>query len=103
MGAVGLVSERLCAGLGRGVAFILAWMLCVPGALALTRIELISDPGDYVGGGQTFSLTLADGTIVASPYSGGIEVRFNGTPPDFSENLLDFLAGAGRRRCVATR
>jgi hypothetical protein len=56
-------------------------MLCVPGALALTRIELISDPGDYVGGGETFSLTLADGTIVASPYSGGIEVRFNGTPP----------------------
>lgn len=73
-------------------------MLCAPGAHALTRIDLISDPGDYIGGGQTFSLTPADGTIVASPYSGGIEVRFNGTPPVSPKSFWTFwlapVAGA---------
>jgi len=49
-------------------------------ANALTQIDFISDPGDYIGGGRTFSLTLADGTISAVAAGSGIHVQFRAVP-----------------------
>jgi hypothetical protein len=51
------------------------------GCFALTQIDFVSDPGDYIGSGQTFSLTPANGAIVATRSGSGIEIRFMGTPP----------------------
>jgi hypothetical protein len=53
-------------------------LLATP-AIALTQIDFISDPGDYVGAGQTFSLTTAEGTIVAGQ-APRIQVYFQGSP-----------------------
>jgi hypothetical protein len=53
----------------------------VEGVLPVTRIDFISDPGDFVGAGMTFSLTPAKGTIsVTTLGANGIGIDFNGTP-----------------------
>ena len=44
-----------------------------------TLIYFNSQAGDYIGLGQTFTLTPADGTINASPISGGVHVNFDGS------------------------
>jgi VCBS repeat-containing protein len=49
-------------------------------ASGTTQLYLNSQPGDYIGGGQTVTYTLADGTFAASrdPYGyGGVAVNFN--------------------------
>jgi hypothetical protein len=43
-----------------------------------TLIHFNSEAGDYIGGGQEFTLTRDDGTITAEPISGGVHVEFNG-------------------------
>jgi hypothetical protein len=42
---------------------------------------MISEPGDYIGGGMTFSLTPADGTISAERQSAVVSVSFSAVPP----------------------
>ena len=49
-------------------------------APALTQIDFVSDPGDYIGLGQSFSLTPADGSLVATPLGSGVFINFNGVP-----------------------
>ncbi|PYQ19145.1 MAG: hypothetical protein DMF79_13320 [Acidobacteria bacterium] len=44
-----------------------------------TLIYFNSQAGDYIGGGQTFTLTPVDGTISASPTGGGVHVHFDGS------------------------
>jgi hypothetical protein len=71
---------RAIAQRSAGVLIFLAatlWSVCASG---LTQIDFVSDPGDYVGGGQTFSLTPADGSIVATPSGSGVSINFLGTP-----------------------
>jgi hypothetical protein len=50
-----------------------------PSAFALTQIDFVSDPGDYIGDGQIFSLTTADGSINATGTTAGIQINFLGT------------------------
>lgn len=48
------------------------------GAEARTLLTFASDPGDYVGGGRSWTFTPADGTITASASPGAVTVMFNG-------------------------
>jgi hypothetical protein len=71
----------------------------VQGALPVTQIDFISDPGDYIGSGMTFSLTPAKGTIsVTTLGASGIDINFNGTPPvsPWSFWTLDLKAVEGQ-------
>jgi large repetitive protein len=43
-----------------------------------TLIYFNSEPGDYIGQGRQFTLTLADGTIAALPTGGGVHIAFDG-------------------------
>jgi len=44
-----------------------------------TYLYFNSQPGDYIGQGQQFTFTPADGTITTSRQNGGVRVRFNGS------------------------
>ena len=57
---------------------VVSTLLAMP-ASALTQIDFISDPDDYVGGEQRFSLTPADGTIFEGQ-GPGIQIYFQGSP-----------------------
>lgn len=69
---------------------VLVLALAGTSATALTQIDFISDPGDYIGGGQTFSLTPADGIISATSGFGGIRVNFGGPGPS-PKTFWDFF------------
>src|SRR5215831_5127015 len=57
----------------------------------VTSISLVSDPGDYIGGGQTTFLTPADGSFNASKnFDNGVTIDFFGQPGVFW--LIDFAA-----------
>lgn len=66
-----------CAG-----AAVLLWIALAAGsARALTQIDFISDPGDYIGGGQTFSLTPSDGSFVTTTQGSAVSISFNAPEP----------------------
>jgi Putative Ig domain len=67
----------------------------------VTSLSLNSDPGDFVGGGQTLFLTSADGTFNASGTSGSgvVSVSLEG-PLQFW--FLDFAALSGQPLAVGT-
>jgi hypothetical protein len=57
--------------------------------VTLTSIYCNSDPGDFIGGGQEFTLTLADGTISAvRGFENGVSIEFWGD----DHWSLDFVA-----------
>jgi hypothetical protein len=65
-----------------------------------TFIHFDSQPGDYIGQGVHRTWTLADGTMIARPLSGGgVEVYFNGGQTDWR---LDFAPPAGHALAVGT-
>lgn len=82
----------------RGVSTILLLLLLLtflPGVNAnpgVTSLTLSSDPGDFVGGGQFFSFTPADGTFTATRnFDQGVSVAFH--TPTFDQFWnLDFAA-----------
>lgn len=59
---------------------------------AQTSLTMSSDAGDYIGGGQQYSYTLADGSFAAvRNFAGGVSISFN--TPMFSHFwYLDFAA-----------
>jgi hypothetical protein len=59
---------------------------------AATLLYFKSEPGDYIGQGQTFTLTPANGTITTSRPGGGVEIAFNSAT---SWWYLDFVPPAG--------
>jgi hypothetical protein len=74
------------------LAFGFAALLCSATAASAdsTVLFLDSQPGDFLGGGQTHTFTPSDGTFTATVRSSGIEVQFTGTagPTFHSWNLL---------------
>jgi hypothetical protein len=66
------------AGWCARVVFVIAATLA-PSAFGLTQIDFVSDPGDYIGGGQIFSLMPGNGSIVAMQFGSGIRVNFSGS------------------------
>lgn len=64
----------------RSFSFVLALMFLATTARAqVTSLSLNSDPGDFVGGGQTIFLTPADGTFTANQnFDNGVSVNFEG-------------------------
>jgi hypothetical protein len=62
---------------------------------------MVSDPGDYIGGGQTYYFTPADGSFFATGFLGGVTIRFN--TPSYSEWwYLDFAARDGEPLVVGS-
>jgi hypothetical protein len=59
---------------------VLVGSLLAPALAAQSSLlELISDPGDYIGGGQHLTFTPADGSFTAATnFDGGVTVRFSG-------------------------
>lgn len=79
---------------------ILPLLLCAcfaRSAMALTQIDFISDPGDYVGAGLTFSLTPADGSFTPQRTTAGVQLFFNGnvfvSPKSFWLLWLEPISG----------
>ncbi len=57
--------------------------------VTLTSIYFDSDPGDFIGGGHEFTLTLSDGTISAERnFENGVTIEFQGD----DSWTLDFVA-----------
>jgi len=57
----------------------------------VTSLTLVSDPGDFVGSGETLSFTPADGLFVANVnFDNGVSVQFFGPGSNFWQ--LDFAA-----------
>jgi hypothetical protein len=72
-----------------------AWLLFFYCCFALTAtattntfVYLISDPGDYIGGGQVQALTPGTGTLTASHTGNTVSVSYNGT----NQWTFDFAA-----------
>jgi len=71
-------------------------MLALPAAAQVTSLSMTSDPGDYIGAGQTYFYSAADGEFRAQVHSGGggISISFN-TPSYEHWWYLDFAAPNG--------
>ncbi len=75
-------TASLLAGLG----------IAAPSVRAATFLSFTSEPGDYIGGGLTQTLTLADGYFGASRnYDNGVSIGF-GNPVNGNYWSLDFAA-----------
>jgi hypothetical protein len=72
--------SRNAVNIARQCATVLALLVVTtaPAALALTQIDFVSDTGDFIGGGRTFSLTPADGSITATRSGSGVNISFSG-------------------------
>lgn len=81
--------------------FVLAFSVFTATANAqVTSLTLNSDPGDYIGGGQSLFLTPADGTFSATTnFDSGVSVSFFG-PTHFW--FLDFAAAGNLPLTVGT-
>ena len=67
-----------------------------------TSLTMQSEPGDYIGGGQNYSYTLADGEFSAyRNFGGGVSISFN-TPSFDHFWYLDFSAPANAPLRVGT-
>jgi len=63
-------------------------------AFGADLLSIVSDPGDYIGGGQTYHFTHADGAFTLTDLqSRGAELRFNGSGQSWT---LDMLPPFGR-------
>lgn len=72
--AVRRVSACLIAGI------TMSTICAAPAAAQVTSLTMISDSGDYIGAGQTYNYTPADGTFQAYvPSSGVVAVNFYGS------------------------
>lgn len=72
-------------------------LLCAARAAGLgdSSLTMTSDPGDYIGGGQSYSYTLADGSFFGQS-SGNYSVNIAFSTPTFSHWwYLDFAAPGG--------
>ncbi len=71
---------RDAASIARRCAIVLVVLVATTAssAFALTQIDFVSDAGDYIGGGQIFSLTPADGPITATKSGSGVNINFSG-------------------------
>jgi hypothetical protein len=66
----------------RLVPAVIALVLAPARGSAQTFFQYVSEPHDYVGGGQSALLLPADGTFTASTaFSGTVQVNFQGTQP----------------------
>ena len=81
------------AGIRSLLVILFALFACnVPALAQVTSLTLISDAGDYVGGGQFYFFTPADGTFTAQQnFDQGVSISFN--TPSFDQFWnLDFAA-----------
>lgn len=87
----------------RAVVITLSFFALVTSAFGqITSLTMTSDPGDYIGGGQSISLTPADGTFNASQnYDQGVSVSFQGSQPGVFW-YLDFAAPNNQLLAVGT-
>lgn len=70
-------------------------LLALPAAAQVTSLSMTSDPGDYIGGGQTYFYGAADGEFRAVVnFAGGVSISFN-TPNYEHWWNLDFAAPNG--------
>ncbi|MCX7554684.1 hypothetical protein OS175_12405 [Marinicella sp. S1101] len=64
-----------------------------------TSLDMVSEPGDYIGQGQTYEFDENDGTFTASTnFDDGVTISFNGPPGSFTMNFApkqdaDFIIG----------
>ena len=69
---------------------------------AMTTLTMTSDPGDYIGGGKTYSYSVLEGDFTAERnYLGGVSVNFH-TPTNDQFWFLDFAAPNGAPLTVGT-
>ncbi len=96
------VRHPLCRTLVWGLALFFAWALVSPATAAETSLTMISDSGDYIGGGQQQFYTLSDGVFGAS-WNGGSHVSLNFHTPSYSHWwYLDFAAPSGQALAVGS-
>ena len=87
----------------RSLSFVFALMVLAATAHAqTTSLSLNSDPGDFIGGGQSIFLTPADGNFSANQnFDSGVSIDFFGTQlGEFW--FLDFAAPNGQPLTVGT-
>ncbi len=77
---------------GAVLALVLGAVALPAHAAGLTLLGMRSDPGDYIGQGQSYLFMAADGTFTATRnFDNGVSLSFN--TPDWSEWwYLDFAA-----------
>jgi hypothetical protein len=91
------------AGIRSLFVILFAVLACsVPARAQVTSLTLISDPGDYVGGGQFYFFTPADGAFTAQQnFDQGVSLSFN--TPSFDQFwYLDFAAPNNQPLTVGT-
>ena len=84
-------------------AILFAVLACsFPARAQVTSLTLISDPGDFVGGGQFYFFTPADGAFTAQQnFDQGVSLSFN--TPSFDQFWnLDFAAPNNQPLTVGT-
>lgn len=62
-----------------GFAIVLSMATLASASTPQTFLTLISQPGDYIGGGITQTLTPADGTFAVSNSTNTVSISFNGS------------------------
>lgn len=82
-----------------GLATVWLWTLLAlapPAAAQVTSLTMTSDPGDYIGAGQIYNYSQADGSFGAQVYDGnsGVSISFN-TPTFDHFWTLTFAAPNG--------
>lgn len=91
--------KRLCSFL----ALVCALLVMTAGAQAqVTSLSMNSDPGDFIGQGQTFFFTPADGTFSANGAAGSNVVTFSFFGNDGQFWFLDFAAPSGQALAVGS-
>lgn len=89
---------RLIKRMSRTVATwtaVLSVLLALPAVAQVTSLTMTSDPGDYIGGGQSYAYGAMDGSFSAQANgAGGVSIAFN-TPTYDHWWYLDFAAPDG--------
>jgi hypothetical protein len=95
--------HKFHAGIWNLLVFLFAVLVCsIPAGAQVTSLTLVSDSGDYIGGGQFYFFTPADGAFTAQQNSGqGISLAFN-TPSFDHFWFLDFAAPNNQPLAVGT-
>lgn len=96
--------RKMCATAIRrfGSMLFTLLVLSVPAQAQVTSLTMVSDPGDYIGGGQFYFYTPADGTFSAQKnYDQGVSLSFN-TPSYSHWWYLDFAAPNNQPLSVGT-
>jgi hypothetical protein len=75
-------------------AMLVSTVAASPAAAQVTSLTMQSEVGDWVGAGQTYSFTPADGSFTAfRNFDGGVSLSYSGW--DWSWWYLDFAAAGG--------